>query len=352
MQIQSITPDDFDIGKVPAGTKQRYAMKVGEFASGAAVELPVIVVRGKSDGPTAFVCSGVHGEEPAGMDTVKRLARELDPGSMSGTVIAVPLINVPAYVHRQRLYPLDAPAPVDIGGAQPDAGGVLSTRILHAVVERLCKDVSHSLDIHATHLDSINYPRAMLTSPGDLPDELEKKRYELGKFTGFEIIHLWTRKGRKGGLTAILNGRGIPAIAIEAGEGWRNLYPFPEIMLRGTYNYLKHIGILAGEPEMPELQVDITKRHEVTANKGGMSSLKVKTGSFVRKGQLLAEIRNLYDDVVEELTAPSNGIIVRTSLLPIVNTGARVCNVYETNEERWETRTVPELERQIVVSGF
>jgi len=352
MEVRRIKPEDFDASTVNPGTKQRYAVKVGEFSSGAPVELAVTVIRGRSDGPTAFIASGVHGEEPAGMDTVKRLARELDPEQMSGTVIALPLINVPAYVHRQRLYPLDAPTVVDIGGAQPDKDGVLSTRILWAVVDCIAKDIDHSLDIHATHLDSINYPRAMLTSPGDLSEELERKRIELGKACGFEMIHRWTRKGRKGGTTGIFCQRGIPAIAIEAGEGWRNLFPFPEMMLRATYNYLKAIDILPGEPELPAMQVDITKRHEVTASKGGMSHLKVKTGDYVRTGQLLAEIRDFYDDVIEELVAPSNGIIVRTSLLPIVNTGARVCNVYETNEEAWETREIPEHERQIVVSGF
>ncbi len=352
MQVLRINPEDFDLGSVARGSKQRYAIKVGEFSSGAPVELAVTVIKGRSDGPVAFVGSGVHGEEPAGMDTVKRLARELDPEQMTGTVIALPLINVPAYVHRHRLYPLDAPTVVDIGGAQPEKDGVLSTRILWAVVDCIAKDIDHALDIHATHLDSINYPRAMLTSPGDLSEDLERRRVELGKACGYEIIHRWTRKGRRGGPTGIFCSRGIPAIAIEAGEGWRNLYPFPEMMLRATYNYLKAIGVLPGEPELPAMQVDITKRYEVTATKGGMSHLKVKTGDYVRKGQLLAEIRDFYDDVVEELIAPANGIIVRTSLLPIVNTGARVCNVYETDDASWETREVPELEKQIVVSGF
>jgi predicted deacylase len=352
VQVLRITPEQFDLGAVQRGTKQRYAVKVGEFASGAPVELAVTVVRGRDDGPTAFIGAGVHGEEPAGMDTVKRLARELDPEQVSGTVIALPLINVPAYVHRQRLYPLDAPTVVDIGGAQPDKDGVLSTRILWAVVDCIAKDIDHALDIHATHLDSINYPRAMLTSPGDLPEDLERRRLELGRACGFEIIHRWTRKGRSGGPTGIFCRRGVPAIAIEAGEGWRNLYPFPEMMLRASYNFLKAIGVVPGEPELPAMQVEITKRYEVTASKGGMSHLKVKTGDYVRKGQLLAEIRDLYDDVVEELLSPTNGIIVRTSLLPIVNTGARVCNVYETDEAGWETREVPELERHIVVSGF
>lgn len=347
-----VAPGDFDIGQVTKGVKQRFLVRVGEFSSGAPVELPVVVIRGDADGPVVFVGAGQHGEEPAGMDAVKRLSRQTQAAEVSGTIVAVPLQNVPAYVHRQRLYPLDAPAPTDIGSSTGDANGLLTARIVHALVDCICRDIDFSIDIHATHLDSINYPRAMLTSSGTESEELQAKRYELGKATGYEIIHLWLRKGRTGGLTSLLNGRGVPAIAIEAGEGWRALEPFPSILLRGTHNVLKHLHVLAGEPEMPDLQVDITKRHEVTANHGGMSHLKVKTGDFVRKGQVLAEVRNMFDDTLEELTAPSNGIIVRTSLLPIVNTGARVCNVYETDVEAWEHRRVPELERQIVVSGF
>ncbi len=39
-------------------------------------------------------------------------------------------------------------------------------------------------------------------------------------------------------------------------------------------------------------------------------------------------------------------------ILPTVATGARVCNVYQTDRKEWAKRKLPALEQQIVVSGF
>jgi predicted deacylase len=286
------------------------------------------------------------------MDSVARVAQQLTPDDVKGTLVAVPLQNPPAWAFRSRHFPLDAPNVGDVASLQSgDPEGIMSARVVAALVDAIAARAEFGMDVHATHLDSINYPRTIVTITGAEPEEVQTQRLELGKAAGYEIIHLWKRPGH-GGVSGILNRKGIPTIAIEAGEGWRSLEPFPSMLVRGITNFLKYTGLLDGEPVMPAMQVEVTTRYEVTANHGGMSHLRVKPGDFVEKGQVVAEIRNMFGDVVEELKSPFNGIIVRCSLLPTVATGARVCNVYQTDRREWIRRKVPELEQKIAVSGF
>ncbi len=353
MPVKHVTPEEFKKEVVAPGAKERFLVKIGETSTGSEVAIPVVVVRGQKDGPTVLITAGQHAEETGSIDAVKRFGGQLTPEEVSGTVVVVPLQNAPAWIHRSRLYPFDAPTVTDIGSLpRGEAGGVMTARVLYALVDCIAANANFALDVHGTHLDSMNYPRTMTIITGDEPPEVHEKRLELSRKVGYEVIHLWKVPSGRGGLTPILNSRGCPTIAIEAGEGWRNLEPFPSILIRGIRNFCKAVGALSGELEMPSLQVEVTRRVEITANHGGLSNLFVMPGQYVRAGEVVGQIRDMFDDVLEELKTPINGLIIRCSLLPTVATGARLCNVSETDiGEKWEKRVIPELEKQITLSG-
>ncbi len=356
MSAKNVTPTEFKSTSVAAGSKEKFLVHVGELATGSPLGIPVWVIAGKRPGPTVYVGAGVHGEEPAGMAAVAGVARKLDPKDVKGTIIAAPIVNPGAWAFRGRHFPLDAPNVGDVASiAKGNPGGIMSERVVSAVVDHITANVEFALDVHATHLDSINYPRAMVTITGAEPEEVQKKRLEMGRAVGYELIHLWKRPGHGGGITGQLNQRGVPTIAVEAGEGWRALDPWVAILERGVTNFLKFTGNLDGEPEMPTVQVEVTARFEITANRGGMSFVKTRPGDFVREGQVVAEIRDGWGETTEELRSPWNGVIIRTSVLPTVASGARVCNVYQTEQtdfESWNRRKLPALEAQIATPGL
>ncbi len=68
-----------------AGAKQRHRVTL----PGAALsdeQRPVVTITGASPGPTLLVGAGVHGGEYPAIEAVIRLARELDPATLSGTI--------------------------------------------------------------------------------------------------------------------------------------------------------------------------------------------------------------------------------------------------------------------------
>src|SRR5688572_13260501 len=65
--------------------------------SDAALDIAVAVVHGARPGPVLALVSGAHGTEYASIIALERLIPMLDPKTMSGSVIIVPLINVPSF---------------------------------------------------------------------------------------------------------------------------------------------------------------------------------------------------------------------------------------------------------------
>ena len=59
--------------------------------------LPVLVVKGKRPGPKLGLTAAVHGDEVNGIAVIHALFAKLEPSKLRGTVLAIPVVNVPAY---------------------------------------------------------------------------------------------------------------------------------------------------------------------------------------------------------------------------------------------------------------
>ena len=349
MAVSHVTPEEFRKEIVRPGTKAHFLVRVGEMSTGSEVVIPVLIVAGRREGPRLFITAGQQADETAGVEAVKRFGAQLNPDEVAGTIVVVPLQNPPAWAFRSPLYPYDAPTVANLFTLDyGDPKGIMTARVLSALVDSIALNADYALDVHATHLDSVNYPFTFVFSTSGESPQVPQKRAELARQVGYEIIYIWPTQA--GGLTSILQSRGCPTVAIQAGEGWRVLEPFPSILIRGIRNFCKALDVLGGDIELPAMQIEITNRHEVRVNRGGMLHLYVSPGKYVQAGQVVGEVRDMFDGVMEEIRTPVNGIVVRCSLFPIVATGGRVCNVFQTDRgEEWESRLVPELERQISI---
>jgi predicted deacylase len=74
----------FGVLKVPAGSDAGY-------------DIPVVVVHGAKPGPVFAVVSGAHGTEYSSIIAVEQLIDAVAPAELSGTLILVPLVNVPSF---------------------------------------------------------------------------------------------------------------------------------------------------------------------------------------------------------------------------------------------------------------
>src|SRR4030043_150707 len=100
------------------------------------VTLPLIVLHGAEEGPTRLLTAGVHGTEHAGCMAIHHLARTIDPSKMRGTLIAVPVANMPAFMNTSAVNPWDA-TDLEICFMNPKREGTVSERLAHVMVNEL-----------------------------------------------------------------------------------------------------------------------------------------------------------------------------------------------------------------------
>src|SRR5262245_9230839 len=88
----------FTVGSATAARGQR-ATGVIETPAGsdAGTSIPVAVFHGAKPGPVLALVSGAHGTEYASIIALEKLIGLLDPSEISGTVIIVPLVNIPSF---------------------------------------------------------------------------------------------------------------------------------------------------------------------------------------------------------------------------------------------------------------
>ena len=77
-----------------SGRKTKGYLKIGEMADGSHVNVPVIILRGKNEGPCILIQAAIHGTEVFGSFAISQLVSILDPKKMSGTLIAIPVTNI------------------------------------------------------------------------------------------------------------------------------------------------------------------------------------------------------------------------------------------------------------------
>ena len=118
----------FTVGTATAqrGKKAYGALNV-PAGSDAGYAIPVAVLHGARPGPVLAVVSGAHGTEYASIVAVERLIDAVDPAQLAGTLILVPIVNVPSF---ERIVPHVNPTdnksmnrfyPGDSNGTQPTA---------------------------------------------------------------------------------------------------------------------------------------------------------------------------------------------------------------------------------------
>src|SRR6185503_10512476 len=134
--------------------------------SDAATSIPVIVAHGARPGPVLAIVSGAHGTEYASIIAVERLIGAIDPATLAGTVILVPLVNRASFDQKVvHVNPVDGKSmnrfyPGRSDGSQTERASYLITK---EVVERC----DHLIDLHGGDLDESLRPYSYWTRTGN-----------------------------------------------------------------------------------------------------------------------------------------------------------------------------------------
>lgn len=314
--------------KIPRGKRAKLEIPFAKLYDHTEMTIPVEVVRGTEDGPTLFVSAAIHGDEINGVEVIKRLLSKsrINP-KMKGTLIAVPIVNVFGFNRNARYLPDRR----DLNRCFPGSPkGSLGGQIAHIFMQEIVGKCTHGIDIHTGAFHRTNLPQIRAC----IDDE---ETHRLAKAFGVPVVI--NSSIRDGSLRQAAAERGIPMLLYEGGEVLRYEEKIIKSALMGILSVMESIGMI--EPKQPKHMKKKAKTfiaqssHWIRAAHSGSLRTRKHIGDRVKEGDLLGILSDPYGDDKLEVRSTKTGIIIGTTVLPLVNNGDAMYHIatFENSEE-------------------
>src|SRR4030095_11982211 len=319
----------FTVGTATASRGQKATGTIEVPAgSDAALSIPVAVFHGAKPGPVLALVSGAHGTEYASIVALVKVISLLNPADLSGTVIVVPLVNIPSFEQKMpHVNPIDRKSmnrfyPGKMDGTQTERASFMITR---QVVEQC----DHLIDLHGGDLDESLRPYGYWTKTGnEKQDEISR---EMLIAFGLDHIIISTDRPKDPQASRYLENtattRGKPSITVEAGYAGTVETDDVNALVNGSLSVMRFLKMLPGQPTTIEHPVWIDKVLTVNSDQTGMFYPSVKRGTWVEQGMKLGYVTDYLGKVIFEARAPMAGVVLYICSVPSMTRGATIANV-------------------------
>lgn len=295
--------------EVPAGTATRLAWQPGESIAGVAAPTPVLVVHGTEPGPVLCLTAAVHGDELNGIEMVRRILYELDPLLLKGTVVGIPIVNLPGFRNGSRYLPDRRDLNRHFPGS---ARGSSAARIAQSFFQEIILHCKVLVDIHTGSFYRTNLPQLR----ADLQVPAVAAIAEA--FTSTAVVH---SPGASGSLRRAAVEAGITTVTLEAGEPMRLQRTEIDLGVRGLWSLIDQLGMYRklrvwGNPVPVHYQ-----SRWVRTDIGGMFFGLVKLGQEVGRGDLLGSVTDPITNLRADILAPWDGRVIGMAVDQVVLPG-------------------------------
>jgi uncharacterized protein len=287
--------------EVHPGTRGRGYLRVSE-ASTHDVRVPWVAFNGIVPGPTLCVIGGVHSIECTPIEGMLRIIDELDPSTMMGRLLIVPVVNTTGFnartpyenqwdhLNQNKVWPGDPQGP-------------LTKRVAHVVWTEFLSKANAVVDAHSADLGEDATRSVFVFKTED--EALRSRMLNMAGCWDVDYVETAAVAGNTGEVVPRLR---IPCVMTEAGAP----YPLREKdawwFAKGVYNLMRHLGITPGDPIVRKVPVD-PESHRLYAVRGGTWRKLVDVGAKVKEGQLLGSVSSLIGENLQEVRAPYDGTV-------------------------------------------
>jgi predicted deacylase len=318
-------PFTYDGGRVDPGETQNLRYGVSETYLGEAVRMPVTIVNGARAGPTVFLSAAAHGDELNGIEVVREVAHDWDHADLCGTLVCLPVLNVPGFIAQQRYLPIHDR---DLNRSFPgDPDGTSAKRIAHRIHRNFLEPCDVGLDFHTSTRGRTN----TLHVRADM--EHERVARVANAFASNVII---AGEGPSGSLRRETTEVGVPTITVEMGEAHRFQRDLIDRALAGTLSVLAEFGLreeaAVAWPGWRTVVDGSAEKTWLRADAGGLVEMHHDRGSLVHEGDTVCTITNPFKTDTEAVVAPFTGLLVGVLENPLVYPGNPLCHLVELND--------------------
>jgi len=266
--------------------------------------LPMWLVNGVHDGPTLAVTAGVHPAEYASIAAALHFGQTIDPATLRGRVIVVPVMNLPAFTARSiYLCPLDGK---NLNRVFPgDANGTASEQIAAWMFANVITRADYFVDMHGGDLIEALLPFTIFYKSGD--PTVQAVSLEMAKAFGIPIL---VGIETPGGTYSAAAKAGIPAILTEAGG--QGIWTTQDVRAHtdGLDRLMRHLKMIDGPPPAPVACTVLSRFLWRRSDHDGFWYPGVSVNDAVTEGQELGVVKDWEGRILQRATAEADGRVL------------------------------------------
>ncbi|HEX2268186.1 MAG TPA: succinylglutamate desuccinylase/aspartoacylase family protein [Pyrinomonadaceae bacterium] len=315
---------NFDPDRLGPSTKQKFFVELSPATGGELVGFPVLVANGARAGKTLVAFAGVHGDEYEGMQALHEIYHALDVEQMSGRLIAVPVVNLPAYHAVSRHSPVDH---LNLARTFPGRReGTLSERLAHYLSELIIARADFFVDLHSA---GIRYLIPPMIGYGITDTEHSRVAQHAAEIFGTPV--LWGHPGQvpPGRTISEADRRHIPWLYVEASGGARISPDELRYYTNGLLNLMRFLHILPGDNGAAHIRHRLQGKGDIDdaifCDTAGFFAPAVNVLDQVSPGRTIGVVRNIFGEPLEEIKSERGGYVILLRALPVVQPGDTVC---------------------------
>lgn len=319
-------PFTYHGGRVDPGETHNLRYTVTETYLGDPVRLPITIVNGDGRGPTVFLSAAAHGDELNGIEVVRAVAQEWDHTGLNGTLVCLPVLNVPGFIAQQRYLPVyDRDLNRSFPGKRDSNG---AKRMAHSIFSNFIEPCDFGLDFHTSTRGRTN----MLHVRADMNDGSNSR---LANALASKVII--DKSGPSGSLRRAATAAGTPTVVVEMGAAHRFQRPLINEALSCVESVFAELGLREDATvRWPGWRTVVTSQNARTwlrADTGGLVEANRAAGELVYEGDTLARITDPFKTTATTVAAPFTGLVIGVIEKPLVYPGNPLCHVVELDEQ-------------------
>lgn len=293
-----------------------------------ALHIPVAVFHGAWPGPALALVAGSHGTEYASILALEKLISRMDPTELNGTVIIVPLVNIPSFEQKiAHVNPVDGKNMNRYYPGRPE--GTQTERAAYAITREVVEKCDYLIDLHGGDLDENLRPYSYWARTGNERQDAVSRAMVLA----FGLDHIIIANDRPRDLSAsryletTAATRGKPSITVEAGRAGRVEAGDVEALVNGCLSVMRHLKILPGTATPVDHPVWIEKVVTLSSDHSGIFYPGVDRGDYVETGMKIGYVTDYLGKTVLEARSPATGVVLYVAALPSMKKGETIANI-------------------------
>lgn len=283
--------------------------------------LPISIINGKEKGKTVALIAGIHGYEYPPIIALQDILKEITPHNLKGSLIIIPIANIGSFYKRTPFIHPDDQKNLNLC-FPGNYSGSITEQIAYWITQNIIPNTDIFIDLHGgdANEDLIPFSCYYNNENNRENTQIAKKLCEVSNLP-FIVSFPYTISSTEPALYAFKQAvqDNIIGLSLEAGKLGNLQNDCVTILKQAIYNMLNFTNLHPNITHKAEKQTFLNRQDYIKASEQGIFYSHHKSGNFIRQGEKLGYITDIFGNILEEIFSPCSGIILYKIGTPPVN---------------------------------